>query len=384
MSMKRPTCRGLVAWLPPVAAWLAVSGGVLAVSAHEGWPPFAVTRTWVRWDSVRYLSIARSGYDLFPCRPPTYAPGTWCGNAGWFPAYPWIAGGLERLHLPLAASALALSWLALLGTLVLLWREFLVGRRRLAGLIGLAYAALAPGLVYDYAVFPLSMLCLFTVASFALLQRGRWLAAGVAGALAALSYPVGLAFAPASLVWLLAQRGLPVAERLRRSALVALPTPAAVALFALDQRAETGRWNAYLLVQQKYGHGLEDPFAALLSDAEGVVHGSAFHLSGAPALQSLLVALVLVCVLADRLLRRVPAASVPAASLDTLIALWALAAWLVPHVWANVSVYRGEAALLPVAVLVARLPRPLSACLAGAALLLVVPMQLLYERSLLV
>ena len=114
-------------------------------------------------------------------------------------------------------------------------------------------------------------------------------------------------------------------------------------------------------------------------DADGVVHGSAFHLSGAPALQSLLVALVLVCVLADRLLRRVPAAS-----LDTLIALWALAAWLVPHVWANVSVYRGEAALLPVAVLVARLPRPLSACLAGAALLLVVPMQLLYERSLLV
>src|ERR1700683_5585735 len=128
MRMKRPTCRGLVAWLPPVAAWLAVSGGVLAVSAHEGWPPFAVTRTWVRWDSVRYLSIARSGYDLFPCRPPTYAPGTWCGNAGWFPAYPWIAGGLERLHLPLAASALALSWLAPLGTRVLLLREFLARR----------------------------------------------------------------------------------------------------------------------------------------------------------------------------------------------------------------------------------------------------------------
>lgn len=379
MSSLRGVLRRSVAWWPPLVAWLLATAFVLLVCRHEGWPPFSASASWSRWDSVRYLSIANQGYNLFPCRPPTYAAGTWCGNAGWFPAYPWIAGGLHWLSLPTGGSALVVSWIACLAALVLLWRAFLVGLPRPAGALALAYAACAPGLVYDYAIFPLSLLSLCTIAALALLLRGRSLAAGLAAGLAAIAYPVGLALAPAGVAWLIADRRLPAGVRLRRVALYAAPILVALAVFVVDQRLETGRWNAYLLVQRKYGHGLQDPFSAVYAAAQSVFHGSAFHLVDAPALQTLFVALVLVLVLLDRLLHRASASA-----FDALVVIWALAAWLVPHIWANVSEYRSEAALLPIAILVGRLPRALSACIVAGAFLLVAPMELLFLRSVLV
>lgn len=379
MSSLRGVARRFVAWWPPVAAWLVVTAFVLLVCRHEGWPPFSATATWSRWDSVRYLSIATQGYNLFPCHPPTYAPGTWCGNAGWFPAYPWIVGGLHKLALPTDGTALVVSWIACLAALVLLWRAFLVQLPRPGGVLALAYAACAPGLVYDYAIFPLSLLSLCTLGALAFLVRGRALPAGVAAGLAAITYPVGLALAPAGVVWLAAARRLPPRTRVRRVALYTAPILATLALFTVDQRLETGRWNAYLLVQQKYGHGLQDPFAAVYTAGQSVLHGSAFHLVDAPSLQTLLLAFVLLSVLVDRLLHRASATA-----LDTLVVVWALAAWLVPHIWANVSEYRSEAALLPVALLVGRLPRVLSLCIVAGAFLLVAPMELLFLRSVLV
>lgn len=378
MSSRRGVLRRSVAWWPPVAAWLLATAFVLLVCRHEGWPPFSAA-SWSRWDSVRYLSVASQGYNLFPCKPPTYAPGTWCGNAGWFPAYPWIVGGLHRLALPTDGTALVVSWIACLATLVLLWRAFLIQLPRPAGVLALAYAACAPGLVYDYAIFPLSLLSLCSIGALAFLVRGRSLAAGFAAGLAALAYPVGLALAPAGVVWLVGDRRLPAGTRVRRAGLYSVPILSALAIFVVDQRLETGRWNAYLLVQRKYGHGLQDPFAAVYAAGQSVLHGSAFHLVDAPALQTLFVAFVLVSVLVDRLLHRASATA-----LDALLVVWALAAWLIPHIWANVSEYRSEAALLPVALLVGRLPQALSACIVVGAFLLVAPMELLFLRSVLV
>ncbi len=59
---------------------------------------------------------------------------------------------------------------------------------------------------------------------------------------------------------------------------------------------------------------------------------------------------------------------------DALLALWAVSAWLMPHVQTNVSVYRGEAALLPLAALLGRLPRSVQFAVAAAAVGLAVPM----------
>src|SRR5204862_8260159 len=126
---------------------------------------------------------------------------------------------------------------------------FLKQRKTLAGVPVVVYAAFAPGEVYEYAVFPLSLLAVATLAHLWLLYRGSWVAAGLAGAAAALAYPVGVAVVPAAIVWLLAvRRDAPMRERLRRTALVAGVSVLGLALLPIVQRIQTGRWNAYLLV----------------------------------------------------------------------------------------------------------------------------------------
>ena len=287
---------------------------------------------------------------------------------------------MARLGPPAAPTALAVSWLACLGALLLVWKALPVRDSRPAAAIALVYAAFAPGIVYGYALFPLSLLALVTVAFLMLLQRDRRLAAGIAAAVAVLAYPVGLAAAPAGAVWLLARRSAPLRDRLLGVVLVVAPSLAALELFSLDQWLETGRWNAYLLVQRKYDHHVQDPFHAVgsaLSSAFG--HGSPVH-----ARERARTADAVRHLRARLRARRVALRRGPRARADSLVAIWALAAWLIPHIWANVSEYRSEAALLPVALLVGRLPQALSACIVVGAFLLVAPMELLFLRSVLV
>jgi hypothetical protein len=366
----------LAATWPPLLVWLGATAVTLASCALEGRAPFSPLGTWSRWDSQLYLSVAHGGYTLTPCLP--RSSGAWCGNAGWFPGYPWLVGGLNRLGLPLAATALAVSWLAWLGALILLWKVFLSGSGRRGAGIGMLYAGFAPGLVYDYAVAPLGLLALCVLASFALLVRGHRVAAGLAAGVAALVYPIGIVTALAAVSWVAVDQATPRRLRPRSMLAVGLPTVAALALFALDQRLETGRWDAYLLVQRKYGHGLQDPFGTVAS-AWRVVARSPFALASTPALQTLLVVVALACVLVDLAAR--PSAL---SRSDMLLASFALAAWLLPRASAHVSVYRADATLVPLAVLVARLPRPLAALFCLAAILLAVPIETLYWRNLLV
>jgi hypothetical protein len=79
--------------------------------------------------------------------------------------------------------------------------------------------------------------------------------------------------------------------------------------------------------------------------------------------------------------RRRAARSRRASRLDALVALWAVATWLLIEGQANLSVYRAEATLLPLAVLLRRLPLPLLALLCAVAVWLLVPMTELFVRS---
>ncbi len=365
----------LASWWPPVLAWLISATVMVVTSAADGWPPFAATRTWTRWDSGFYLEIADGGYHLFRC---PYRPGAWCGNSGWFPGYSWILAGLHWLSFPLAPAALALSWLAFLGALLVLWRAFLVHQPWPAAAAALTYAAFTPGLSYDYGVFPLALLSLCTVAFFALLQRGHWLAAGAAAAAGALAYPVGVVAAPAAAVWLLADRSTPFSQRARRVAAVAGPTVAALVFFVFVQQVETGHWNAYLLTQAKYGHRLTSP-AVTIGHALTRAAQTPLGLAGVPALQTLLVTFVLICVGAAVAIRRGPNMR-----FDVLIIIWAVVVWLELYAETNLDAYRGVAGLLPLAVLLQRLPRLLAAAIAVAAILIAVPMATLYFRGVLI
>jgi hypothetical protein len=338
--------------------WACAAAAMVITAAALGYDPLT-SSTWSRWDSGNYEDIARDGYDLFPC---TDEPGTWCGDAAWFPAYPWIFGGLHRLGLPLQGTAVVVSWLFAAGTIVLLWTTFLGRRTASAVLAALFFAAFAPGVVYDYAVFPLSMLAFFTVACLWLAYRGRHVLAGVAGAVAALTYPAGVLLAPVTAIWLLARRSVPLTERLVQAAMTSGLTLVGFWVLVVDQHFETGHWNAFFLVEKKYEplHGSGNPFVATWNILRGGVEHPGSGIGLVVTLQTALVTLVLALVLVRAILVRQPVGSA-----DSLLLVWALATWAL--LFQAFSFYRGQAALLPVAVLVARLPAKVAWPLAAAA-----------------
>jgi len=356
---------------PPLVIWAVAATSVAVAAAAFGYSPFHGA-TWSRWDSTHYLEIARNGYDFFRC-PPDYPFGGWCGNAGWFPAYPWLVAALHLAGLPLQGTAAAVSWLFTAATIVLLWNTFFARRIAPTVLGTLVYAAWAPGQIYDYAIFPLSMLAFFTILHLWLLHRGRWIGAGLAGAVAALSYPLGVLLVPVSAAWLLLERSAGLRERLRRVVLASGLTLAGVVVLVVDQKLETGRWNAYLLVQDKYHHNLQNAVAATRDSLRPLVHGQPFELAKAPAWQTLAVTLAFVAVVVWAVLNRSSLDRV-----DALILLWAIPTWLLPLSQAAISIQRSQAALLPLAVSLRRLPRPLLLVLIVLAVPVAVAMEKLF------
>jgi hypothetical protein len=376
IRLSRGLAGGLVSSWPPVLAWLVATTVMVVTSAAEGWPPFAATRTWMRGDSDFYLQTAEGGYHLFRCQPP-HPRGGWCGNSGWFPGYSWLLASLHWFALPLAPTALAISWLGFLGALLVLWHAFLVHQPWPTAAAALTYAAFTPGLAYEYGVFPLALLSLCTVAFFALLQRGHWLAAGTAAAVGALAYPVGVVAALVAAVWLLADRSTSLSQRALRVAAVAGPTVAALAFFVFVQQIETRHWNAYLLTQAKYGHRLTSPPVTVI-DALSQAVRTPLGLANAQGVQTLFITFVLICVGVAVAIRRGPSVR-----FDVLIVIWAVAVWLALYAETDLHAYRGVAGLLPLAVLLPRLPRLLAAAIAVAAILIAVPMTMLYLRGVL-
>jgi hypothetical protein len=335
---------------PPVAAWLAATALLLVTAAAAGYSPFEAT-TWSRWDSEHYLSIAAEGYRLEPCAPGGPLD---CGNAGWFPAYPWLVGALAVPPLTLEATALAVSWLFALATLILLSRTFL----REGGTNGLVFAAFAPGLVYLHSVFPLSMLTFFTVLALWLLTRERWAAAGAATAVAAATYHLGVLLIPVAVVYALVRGG-------PRRALIAGGIGAlGPAVTVLAMRLQTGAWDAFLRVQEQYSHELQSPVLPLRN---------AFHMDSWDATQTVFVTAVVLAVTLHTLHRRDTAT--PA---DWLLLGTTLVLWIVPLAQFNVGLYRTAATLVPAAVLVARLPKPLGIAACAGAAYVAMPVTLLF------
>jgi hypothetical protein len=306
-------------WGPPLVALLAARALSGAAALYTGVNPL-LESSWERWDSALYLTIAQSGYFLQQC-PEAKA----CGNAGWFPLYAWLL----RLA-PVALLSLCFEFALLLA----LWNLLLRRRRFLALLL----AAIFPGFIYQQAVFPISLTLLCTIAFLWMLRRRPRLAA-LPGALAAMSYPTGALLAPIALV--------------RRKPLAALGVLAGLFLVLLVMRVETGRWDAYLLVQSRYAFGFA-PVDALFGRLKPIVNARFRDpKSLSTALQTLFVLLLMA--LALRRWRRQP-----------LLALHALAFWMFPLcVGGRLSLHRAESLLAPMVSLLP--PRWLPALLLVAS-----------------
>jgi hypothetical protein len=91
------------------------------------------------------------------------------------------------------------------------------------------------------------------------------------------------------------------------------------------------------------------------------------------ALQTVIVAVVIAIVLVYLASRRHMIGKA-----ELLLAVWAVVTWILPLTEATVSLWRNQAALAPLAVLVARLPRPVAFSAVAALVAISVPMAILF------
>lgn len=355
--------RGALGYRPPVRAnrlgrpgTAAVVVAALGLWAVVTWTAAAAvgfsghkTSTWARWDTGHYVDIAEDGYTVGPCvdvanRRPTDL----CGTTGWFPALPYLmrAAGVIGVAAKTAGRWIALA--AFAGTLAVLWRGFLAQRPRPQGLAAMALAAVFPGAVYYGAIFPTSLATLSTVGCLALVERRRWAAAGLCGALAAAAYPSGLLVVVVAVVPLVSRDLGPWRERLRAAAWLVGPPMAAYGLVLLELQRTVGAWDAWFRVQVGYRHDPAWPWATVADQVRTL------GADGAPGwigLQTLLVA-ALVLAAGVAAARHWPDLGLGERAAVPLVAVL----WLSPlALGGTLSLYRAEALVLPAVILVARL-----------------------------
>jgi hypothetical protein len=369
VSGRRLALRAGAGLLAALAATLVGEVVMRRAAVHEGVDP-GRNATWVRWDAYRYVTIARDGYVWVPEDLPS-------SNTGWFPGYPLLVRGVgSTLRLRPAPAGRVVALAFTLALLWLLWAELAEARpdRRLLALL---VAGVFPGFVYWHAVFPLSMVVFFALASVSLAARRHYLAAGVCGAVSAFTYPIGVVVTLPLAV--LVARDERLRGRGRVRAALAGPFVAGlglVAVFALFQ-ATVGRWDAYLVFQAQFGHGLHDPLAVFGGRLRPLLaHPLASE--SLVALQSALVLLLLA--LAALLLRRAPGRRV-----DLAVLLLAAGVWIVVQTAGpNLSAYRPAGALVVVVPILGRLDSRLLGGLLLTLLALGYGMSVLFFRDVLV
>ncbi|HWR83358.1 MAG TPA: hypothetical protein VN285_08645 [Candidatus Deferrimicrobium sp.] len=177
----------------PTIFWVAFVLGYVVLFKTGNPKYYSLGRMLTQWDGQHYLSIARDGYEKYPC---AQRPGYTCGNVGWFPFYPLVGRavgfvfglfGLDFTVAMPATSWLAL-WLALLALYRLVERQF--GDRPAAVCIGTLL--LFPTSFYYITSFPYSLFLLLAVCSLGLLQSERYGLLALPIACLAVTYPSGV------------------------------------------------------------------------------------------------------------------------------------------------------------------------------------------------
>ena len=241
---------------------------------------------WAEWDSINYIHIAMHGRTYGLCGAPGVQVGKfayliskhpWCGDALWFPCYPWMIRTLHFLDFTYLWSATLVSWLASAGMIFLGWFGWCRDLSPRRSLVVLLIFGLFPGAVYSFAIFPMSVALFFIVAAILLASRGRFMVAALAMVMAGLCHPsawfaaVGLAAGLVVLATPLGSR-----ETLKKIGWGALGLASIPILFLHDQLA-FGHWNAFLVLQRQSDRGHLLSVNATARNVADLVTGKSFE-----------------------------------------------------------------------------------------------------------
>jgi hypothetical protein len=249
--------------LPPLVATVGSQLFVWLMALLAGVDPLRLS-SGLKWDALRYLDIARRGYEIFPCGDgpidfPAPPPDAWCGNAGWFPLYPMMMRGLHALGVPYAPAGFLITQAALLGAFTVIWR-LLGARLTESSAQCLVIAALLPGSIFQHLVFPISLALLAVAGTVAAVRARSWWAAGLCAAAGAAAYPsAALLCVLTPVAILVGWRHERIGRRTAQACGAGLIAGAGLFAVGLAFYLDTGHWAAYQLIQRNYGNGLHNP-----------------------------------------------------------------------------------------------------------------------------
>ena len=361
-------------------AW-TLSVGLVIVSGYAAGVAPMLPSSYVRWDSGHYLAIATSGYEFFSCaRLAGYDQTQWCGNAGWFPAYPLLIRTLSTFQIDNATGGFLISNIFYFGCLLLLRQVIEHAAPKRNNTVCFLMSSVFPGGIYYHAVFPISMLMFFALLSLVLLVRGHCLWASLAAACGAFVYPTGFLLSGMVSVGVFGTRNAPWPRRLAEAMLYGTISLAGLFAVLLIHQFLIGHWDAFFLVQAKYGQGVHNPlrtiwatwgnFQSLLGNQEKFV----------AAAQSLLTGVVVLGLFGMLLMRIRQAACV-----EWLAATQVGLFWLFPLIMGQgISLTRAEANLLPLVVLAAALALEIQSLMLIAFAFLYFEVNVSFFRSILV
>ena len=373
---RRRWAEGALAVLTVVVARTAVS----ALAARRVAVNVLGARAWDRWDTGLYKDIAAHGYilgrcgDIFPTGP--YPPASWCGNTAWFPLYPLAMRAGTTLGLSLQWSGRLLSLACFVAMLGVVWAAFLVATPRPQRYLLLVLVAFFPGSVYYGAIFPISLAVLGCMSALALLRRHRLLPAGIAAAVGAAAYPPVLLIAVLGLaVFRLADPR----RRWRDALLFTAPVLTAGLAVEAAMWIYTGRWNAFFLAQEHYHYSARSAVSAYLDRFSALFDGTVERRDGPPLQTVLVLGLIGGAAVVSARHRR------PVQRTEWLGGLLVLTLWIVPVVLGGqLAIYRSEALLAPVVVLLRRAPLAVVGAFAFAAISVAFAMDYLFFANYLI
>ena len=338
---------------------------------------------WARNDSGLYLEIAARGVYLTQCTGPAYPPHSACGTVGFAPLYPELMALLGHLGFTLPVAGMTLTIVCAWLTLQAIW--VLIGPSwSFSPLCCLAFAACFPGMVYYYALFPVSLLTFLALMCLILFIRRNYLLAGLMGAACAWAFAVGPLISVVLLISVvIVDRGPGLWRRAALSAGVAF---AGFVTLLLAYQLWTGHWRSYLQGQAKYANGLHDPIATFVTAFTGgpaapypLQDPNAGYNYLIPKAQTAFIAALVIGLVIWTLSRR------PVSRTDWVVLSYTVVFWVLPLVdGASLSRYRLEALLVPSAVLCTRLPRVVQVALVVIAAVLAVGLTSLFTKDYLI
>jgi Mannosyltransferase (PIG-V) len=171
---------------------------------------------WVRWDAGWYISIVERGYWFDPKGE---------SNAAFFPLFPLLIKGFALIVGNPIVAGLLVANLAAVGAVLALWRWVRAVHGPVAAGHAVLWLLVYPFSLFFHTIYAEGLFFLLVTLALDASARGHRLVAGVCGALAAATRPMGVLLTPA-LAWGL-WRSVRTSGRLHASDVVGVLLPAA-------------------------------------------------------------------------------------------------------------------------------------------------------------